>query len=67
MHPAEGVFIMAAGFIPFSIALGFFPSDPEKKRELAVRVPYTNNRPLMFCMAAGLWLFGSVVLMGVVR
>ncbi len=30
---------MAAGFIPFSIAAGFFPSDAERQRELAVRVP----------------------------
>jgi hypothetical protein len=67
MHPLEGVIIMAAGFIPFSIAMGFFPSDPEKQRELAVRLPYTKNRSLMYCMAAGLWLFGASVLLGLVR
>lgn len=67
MHWLEGIIMIFAGFVAFLIGAGWWPSDPQQRQNLEVRLPWVKNRILMYGMASFLWAFGFVAALGLVR
>lgn len=64
MHPIEGTIMIVAGTFGWLIGSGRFPADAQKRHDLVVRVPWVQNKTLMYGIAALLWAFGLSVLFG---
>ena len=66
MHPLEGVIVFGAGIILWLIGSGKFPGDPLKRQELIRRLPWVQNKTLMYAGAGLLWALGLAAMFGLV-
>lgn len=67
MHPIEGIIMIVAGTFGWLIGSGRFPADAKKRQELGVRLPWVQNKALMYGIAALLWAFGLSVMFGFIQ
>ena len=67
MHWLEGVLMAATGFIPWMIASGRFPSDPQQRAELERKMAIVRNKGVMRAAAVVLWVIGGAAILGFVR
>ncbi|HAR46310.1 MAG: hypothetical protein A2X56_04760 [Nitrospirae bacterium GWC2_57_13] len=67
MHWLEGAIMVAAGFIPWFVAAGKLPADPQKRLDLERAMPIVKNKTLLRVAAAFLWILGGAAILGFVR
>lgn len=67
MHWLEAVVIVAVGFIPWFIASGQFPGDPQRRLELEQKMPLVKNKTLLRVAAVFLWIFGGAAILGLIK